>query len=167
VPETHPPGHRRRTGFVKTVLSGRILESSSPGTGFPTGYRFPENRVSSTMNFYPVPAGKSRAVALKRPAGMSQGLKPNALQLYLPHRTEPPVRTWPAQETRDDRRDVIDSALDQGPRHIIRLGKQPRVIVPEEERNRRTASRCRFGEILADSRLPGVAASGIRREPFG
>jgi prevent-host-death family protein len=83
------------------------------------------------------------------------------------------MRTWPLQEARNHLREVIDSALDQGPQRITRHGKQAVVIVSEDEWNRRTVGARSFGDLLADSPLtaddrpPRRAASAIRRDQFG
>jgi prevent-host-death family protein len=81
--------------------------------------------------------------------------------------------TWPLQEARNHLRDVIDSALDQGPQRITRHGKQAVVVVSEDEWNRRTGPGRSFGDVLADSpltgqgRIPRRPASAIRRDFFG
>jgi prevent-host-death family protein len=82
------------------------------------------------------------------------------------------MRTWPLQEARNHLRDVIDSALDQGPQRITRHGKQAVVVVSEDEWNRRTGEKPSFGELLAQSpftsedRPPRRPASAIRRDLF-
>jgi len=63
------------------------------------------------------------------------------------------MRTWPLQEARDHLRDVIDSALRQGPQRITRHGKQAVVLVSEDEWNRHAAQRRSFGDLLADAPL--------------
>jgi antitoxin Phd len=83
------------------------------------------------------------------------------------------MRTWPLQEARNHLRDVIDSALDQGPQRITRHGKQAVIVVAEDEWNRQTAARRPFGDLLADSPLtaedrpPRRVAASIRRDLFG
>ena len=82
------------------------------------------------------------------------------------------MRTWPLQEARARLRDVVDSALEQGPQRITRYGKQAVVVVSEEEWNRRAGPRRSFGELLADSPLssedlpPRRPARVIRRNMF-
>jgi antitoxin Phd len=83
------------------------------------------------------------------------------------------MRTWPLQEARNHLRDVIDSALDQGPQRITRHGKQAVIVVSEDEWNRQTGARRSFGDLLADTPLtaedlpPRRATSAIRRNLFG
>jgi antitoxin Phd len=80
------------------------------------------------------------------------------------------MRTWPLQEARTHFRDLVDSALDEGPQRITRHGKQAVVIVSEEEWNRRVATRKSFGDLLvqcplrADDLMPRRPARVIRRE---
>ena len=81
--------------------------------------------------------------------------------------------TWALQDARNHLRDVIDSALEQGPQRITRHGKQAVVVISEEEWNRRTGTTQRFGDWLADSPLTGEdrpprrSASAIRNDRFG
>ncbi len=63
------------------------------------------------------------------------------------------MRTWPLQEARAHLRDVVDSALAQGPQRITRHGKQAVIVVSEDEWNRRTSSGGSFGDWLAASPL--------------
>jgi len=63
------------------------------------------------------------------------------------------MRTWPLQEARTHFRDLVDSALDEGPQRITRHGKQAVVVVSEEEWDRRVRPRRSFGELLADTPL--------------
>jgi len=58
------------------------------------------------------------------------------------------MRTWPLQEARTRFRDLVDSALDEGPQRITRHGKQAVVVVSEEEWDRRLGSRPSFGDLL-------------------
>jgi antitoxin Phd len=80
------------------------------------------------------------------------------------------MRTWPLQEARTHFRDLVDSALDEGPQRITRHGKQAVVIVSEEAWNRRAATRKSFGDLLAqcplraDDLRPRRPARVIRRE---
>lgn len=82
------------------------------------------------------------------------------------------MRTWPLQEARSHLRDVIDSALTQGPQRITRHGKQAVVVVSEEEWERRPGSGRSFGELLAACPLdakdlpPRRPARAIRRKMF-
>ncbi len=83
------------------------------------------------------------------------------------------MRTWPFQEARGHLRDVIDSALDQGPRRITRHGKQAVIVVSEEEWNRCINPGKSFGDLLAESPLSSDTgrakrpARAIRRNLFG
>ena len=87
------------------------------------------------------------------------------------------MRTWPLQEARGHLRDVIDSALEQGPQRITRHGKQAVIVVSEEEWNRRVnhdkSPGKSFGDLLAespltsDARRPKRPARAIRRDLFG
>jgi antitoxin Phd len=63
------------------------------------------------------------------------------------------MRTWSLQDARNHHRDVIDSALLQGPQRITRYGKQAVILVSEGGWNRLAAPRRSFGELLADSPL--------------
>jgi prevent-host-death family protein len=63
------------------------------------------------------------------------------------------MRTWPRQEARSHLRDVVDSALQEGPQRITRHGKQAVIVVSEEEWRRRTVARRSFGELLAECPL--------------
>ncbi len=63
------------------------------------------------------------------------------------------MRTWPLQEARTHFRDLVDSALDEGPQRITRHGKQAVVVVSEEEWDRRVQPRRSFGDLLADTPL--------------
>jgi prevent-host-death family protein len=60
------------------------------------------------------------------------------------------MRTWPLQQARNRFRDLVDSALDEGPQRITRHGKQAVVVVSEAEWDRRMGSRSSFGDLLAD-----------------
>jgi antitoxin Phd len=83
------------------------------------------------------------------------------------------MRTWPLQEARGHLRDVIDSALDQGPQRITRHGKQAVIVVSEEEWNRHVSPGKSFGDLMAespltsDARRPKRPARAIRRDLFG
>jgi prevent-host-death family protein len=63
----------------------------------------------------------------------------------------PPHAHLAAAGNRGHLRDVIDSAVDQGPRRITRHGKQAVIVVSEEEWNRRTSPGISFGDLLAES----------------
>ena len=63
------------------------------------------------------------------------------------------MRTWPLQEARTHFRDLVDSALDEGPQRITRHGKHAVVVVSEEEWDRRVRPRRSFGDLLADTPL--------------
>jgi antitoxin Phd len=63
------------------------------------------------------------------------------------------MRTWPLQEARTHLRDLVDSALDEGPQRITRHGKQAVVVVSEEEWDRHVRPRRSFGDLLADTPL--------------
>jgi prevent-host-death family protein len=81
------------------------------------------------------------------------------------------MRTWPVQEARNELRNVIDSALDQGPQRITRHGKRAVIVVSEEEWNRRLGSRPSFGDLLTACPLeakdfrPRRPARVVRRDP--
>jgi prevent-host-death family protein len=63
------------------------------------------------------------------------------------------MRTWPLQEARNRFRELVDSALDEGPQRITRHGKQAVVVVAESEWDRRAGPTKRFGDLLADCPL--------------
>jgi antitoxin Phd len=63
------------------------------------------------------------------------------------------MRTWPLQEARTHFRDLVDSALDEGPQRITRHGKQAVIVVSEEEWDRRVRPRRSFADLLAESPL--------------
>jgi prevent-host-death family protein len=108
-------------------------------------------------------------VMLELPCGSST-LMPYFVQNL--QNQDPFMRTWPLQEARGHLRDVIDSALDQGPQRITRHGKQAVIVVSEAEWNRRTGAARPFGDLLAESPLtsdvrpPRRPAAAIRRELF-
>ncbi|MGA3403248.1 MAG: type II toxin-antitoxin system Phd/YefM family antitoxin [Acetobacteraceae bacterium] len=82
------------------------------------------------------------------------------------------MRTWPLQEARAHLRDVVDSALEEGPQRITRHGKQAVIVVSEEEWSRHAGAHRSFGELLADCPLsaedlpPRRPARAIRRNMF-
>ena len=63
------------------------------------------------------------------------------------------MRTWPLQQARDRFRDLVDSALEEGPQRVTRHGKQAVVVVAESEWDRRAGSSRRFGDLLAECPL--------------
>ena len=81
------------------------------------------------------------------------------------------MRTWPLQQARTRFRDLVDSALDEGPQRVTRHGKQAVVVVSEEEWNRRTGPRKSFGDLLVTCPLrtedlpPRRSARVVRKEP--
>ena len=83
-----------------------------------------------------------------------------------------PMRGWPLQEARAHPRDVVDAAIQQGPRRITRHGKDAVVVVSEDKWNRRNEEKPSLGALLADSpstrrgRPPREPAAAIRRALF-
>jgi prevent-host-death family protein len=80
------------------------------------------------------------------------------------------MRTWALQDARTHFRELVDSALDEGPQRITRHGKQAVVLVSEQEWQRRIGKRRSFGDLLAECPLrpqdlpPRRAARTVRRE---
>ena len=82
------------------------------------------------------------------------------------------MRTWPLQEARTHLRDVVDSALQQGPQRITRHGKDAVSVVSEAVWARHNDDKPSFGALLAESPLASVdrpprkPAAAIRRALF-